>query len=59
MKIGWRNPIEFVTQWYDFEGRIRAMFIWCFYVWSSNDLDIWLRRGIRIFGIEVCWYKYF
>jgi hypothetical protein len=57
-EIGWRNPIEFITQWWTLKERIRGIFIWCLYAWYRNDLDVWEVYGIRIFGIEIQFKHY-
>lgn len=51
--INFRNPIRFVKQWWTLKYRIRAVFIWCLWVWKSNACDIWIDYGIRILGLEL------
>ena len=63
IKIGFRNPIEFINQWEWFKLRfkIRAIVIWLFYVWKTDSLPLpylWRVYGIRILGIEITWVIY-
>lgn len=56
--IGWRNPISFINQWYDYRNRTKAIFIWLFYFWKSNMCDVWISYGVRICGVEISYKKY-
>lgn len=51
MTIGFRNPFKFWGQW--LAPKLYHRLIWFFYFWSRNDCDVWIKRGIRIFGIEI------
>ncbi len=55
VSIGWRNPIEFVSQWrYNpLKEKVRACFIWCLWIWKRSDCNVWIKYGIRILGIEI------
>ena len=58
IKIGFRNPIEFINQWHTKKDRIRASFIWLLWAWRRNDCDVWIKNGIRIIGIEIEYTQY-
>jgi hypothetical protein len=52
-KIGWRNPIRYINQWHSQSDKRKAIFMWCFWVWNNNELNIWIDRGFRFFGIMI------
>ena len=56
--VCFRNPTEFIAQWYSLIERLRAILIWFFFFWASDDCDVWTRYGIRIVGVEFQCYQY-
>ena len=58
ISIGWRNPIEFIEQWKFNKYKWLKMFIWIFYCWKRNDLDVWIDYGFRILGVEISYKKF-
>jgi len=59
MTISFRNPVNFVNQWYILGMKIRAILIWCFYFWIRKYPYAGIIIGIRIFGIEIQSIRYY
>ncbi len=58
--ISFRNPIEFINQWYylKINYRLRRISFWLFHKWKNNVCDYWIDYGIRIIGIESCYRRF-
>ena len=53
ISVGFRNPVEFVNQWYTKSRRRRACFIWMLWAWKSSFCGAWTDWGVRILGVEI------
>lgn len=59
LEVDFRNPAEFVDQWWwSPRQRRRAVFVWLFWLWRSYMCNVWVDYGVRVVGVEISLRRY-